>query len=209
MSKKKKRKDEFYFVVDGSGSMSFTSSFPTKRDQVETGVNGFLDEQAGVDGDAVVSIMIFCSVQGFKMVADRVGLKDFRLNSRNYQTRGRTPLHEACIRGIESIEDPLGPVTFIIATDGLENNSAYGYTKERLQKLIREKTAEGWNFIFLGQDIDAEAEAAKAGVQKATTATVGSFERALQRTSKKVTEYRETGNAERLIYSDEDRAAMS
>jgi Mg-chelatase subunit ChlD len=206
-AKKQLFRDEFVFIVDATGSMGSSG----KRDEAEAGVNGFLDEQANVEGEAVVSIILFHSNLPGKMqkLADRVDVNDIRLSRSNYRLGGMTPLYEACIRTIEGLESDADSVTVIIATDGLENASAGGFTKQRLAQLIQAKTATGWNFIFLGQDIDAAAEGAKIGTQVGTTAQTTSYERALKRTSAKVTEFRATRNAERLIYSDEDRSAIS
>jgi Mg-chelatase subunit ChlD len=210
MGKKKKPKktftDEFVFIVDATGSMRSRG----KRDQVEAGVNSFLDEQGAVEGKGLVTIVLFeGNLPGkMKTLAKRVGVEDIRLNPENYRTGGMTPLYEACIKTIEGLETDADSVTIIIATDGLENDSLYIYTKGRLANLIREKTAEGWHFIFLGQDIDAAKEGAKAGIQSGTTAQTTNYERALKRTSEKVGEFRKTRNAERLVYTDADREAI-
>lgn len=210
MAKRKKKKiyrDEFVFIVDATGSMAHSG----KRDAAEAGVNSFLDEQGAIEGEALVTIVLFeASLPGkMKTLASCVKLDEIRLSPHNYRTGGMTPLYEACIKTIESLKTDADSVTVIIATDGLENNSRPEFTKERLAKLVQMKTDEGWNFIFLGQDIDAKAEGAKVGVKAGTTAQTQNFETALKRTSKKVTEYRKTGNAEQLLYTDADRVAMS
>ena len=204
---------DFFFVLDRSGSMS-----GRKAQELRAGVNGFLEEQAAEVGEARVTVVIFDGRAPFEIIADRASL-DFRLTERNYQPRGSTPLYQACIQGVDHLGAALasepenqrpGKVVFIIGTDGYENASGHGYTKERLAEMIRHQEATyGWNFIFLGQDIDASAEGAKAGFKGGTTAKTGSFERALKATSSKVRSYRATGNAERLIYTDEERSAIS
>lgn len=200
-------KDDFVFIVDATGSMGSSG----KRDEAERGINNFLDDQASVEGNGTVTVVLFHSGLRGKMetLADKVGLKDIRLNRRNYRLGGMTPLYECATKVIENYESDSDSVTVIIATDGLENASDAAYTKERLASLIRTKEAKGWNFIFLGQDIDARAEGAKVGVKGGTTAQTTSYERALRRTSDKVKQFRATRNAERLVYTDADRAAMS
>lgn len=209
MARKKKQKvftDEFVFIVDASGSMHSNG----KRDAAEAGINSFLDEQGTVAGKGLVTIVFFDSrlPDNMKTLARRVGVEEVRLSRYNYHTGGMTPLYEACIKTIEGLESDADSVTVIIATDGLENASRGGYTKQRLASLIREKTAEGWNFIFLGQDINAEAEGAKAGVDRGTTAQTNSYETALRVTSDKVKRFRDTRNAEELIYTDSERGQM-
>jgi len=204
---------EFYFVIDATGSMR------GKYEEVISGFNSFIAEQEIEEGDAVLTVVTFERGRGCQTIAKRVPLDEFRLNRNNYRLGGMTPLYEACIRGIEDLGTTLsnelesrrpGKIVFVIMTDGLENASGRGYTKDRLQKLItQQSTLYGWNFLFLGQDIDAEAEGAAVGVKVGTTATVGSFERGLGTTSAKVKSYRATGNAERLIYTDEEKRLMS
>lgn len=204
---------EFYFVIDATGSMRL------KYDEVISGFNNFIADQAKQPGEAVLTVMVFESGRGCQVLAKRVPLDSFQLTRSNYRLGSMTPLYEACSKGIELLggelacqreSDRPGKVVFVIMTDGLENASRHEFTKERLNREIRHQTEKyGWNFIFLGQDIDAEVEGAKAGVNKGTTASVGSFERGLGVTSEKVKNYRATGNAERLIYTDADKGAMN
>lgn len=204
---------EFYFVIDATGSMR------GKYEEVISGFNSFIEDQANEPGDAVVTVMTFERTRGCVTIASRVPVSDFRLSRSNYRLGGMTPLYEACIRGIEDLGQRLasesehvrpGKVVFVIMTDGLENASRTGYTKSRLNGLIKQQSEQyAWNFLFLGQDIDAEAEGAAVGVNVGTTATVGSFEKSLKATSGKVSSYRASGNAERLIYTDEEKRLMS
>lgn len=204
---------EFYFIIDRSGSMG-----GHKAAEVITGFNGFMEDQSKEPGEAVVTVVLFDGQEPFKVIANRSSLQ-FRLSQSNYIPRGMTPLYQACCQGIDKLGADLartpetqrpGKVVFVIMTDGIENASGRSYTKELLAEKIRhQETKYGWNFIFLGQDIDAEAEGAKAGVNVGTTSSVGSFEKGLNVTSAKVRSYRSTGNAERLIYSDSDKRAMS
>lgn len=199
-------KDDFVFIVDASGSMGSRG----KRDEAERGVNNFLDEQQQVGQGAVTIVLFHSGLPGkMKTLARKVGLDQIRLNRSNYRLGNTTPLYECATKVIEGYETDSDSVTVIIATDGIENDSHHSYTKARLSALIRTKEAQGWNFIFLGQDIDAKVEGAKVGVKSGTTAQTNSYERALRRTSAKVTEYRQTRNAERLVYTEDDRAAMS
>lgn len=202
---------EFFFIIDRSGSMG-----GEKECEVINGFNEFMVDQSKESGDAVVTVVLFDGHEPFKVIWDRRPLT-FCLNNHNYIPRGMTPLYQACIQGIDKLGQQLnqtpekkrpGKVVFVIMTDGLNNASGPGYTKEALAERIREQESKyNWNFLFLGQDIDADAEGAKAGFSN--TATTGSFERALKTTSTNVSAYRSTGNAERLVYSDEDKRRMS
>ncbi len=204
---------ELFFIIDRSGSMG-----GEKARQVISGFNSFVEEQQNSPGEAVLSVVIFDDQDPFEILVDR-GALNFRLTNSNYRPRSMTPLYQACIQGIETLgrrlsempeEQRPGKVVFVIMTDGMENKSGRGYTKERLSGLIRQQSEQyAWNFIFLGQDIDALAEGGKAGFKAGTTAQTNSFEKALVRTSEKVKSYRATGNAERLLYSDADRQAIN
>lgn len=59
---------------------------------------------------------------------------------------------------------PFAIVLFVITTDGMENASRK-YSYDRLKGMIeRQKEKYGWEFLFLGANIDAAREAARFGI---------------------------------------------
>jgi len=205
MTKRQQICDEFLLIVDATGSMRAYG----KHEEAIAGVNSFLETQAEF-GEANVTVVLFDKTNGIRTIARRRSL-DFRLDKKNYCLGGMTQLYETCIISIEGFEMPKkhGKVIVGIITDGNENASRREYTKARLQELIRDRSEKDWQFFFLGQGIEAAAEGEKVGVNRGTRAKTTSFERALNVTSEKVGEYRQTGNAERLVYSEDDRKTMA
>lgn len=80
-----------------------------------------------------------------------------------YTPRGNTPLYDAIGETIRRVDAKGRPVLNVIITDGLENASQE-FTKESIKKLIQEKEAEGWTFVFLGANIDSYAVSASFGI---------------------------------------------
>ena len=114
------------------------------------------------------------------MLHDRIPLKDIqKLTDRDYTVRGCTALLDAVGRTIEHIssihkyartEDVPAHTSFVIITDGLENASReYDYRK--VKALIEEKKKKGWEFLFIGANIDAAEEAAKIGISRDRSAS--------------------------------------
>lgn len=106
-------------------------------------------------------------------------IKDVKpLNDATYQPRGATPLIDAAYKTIKAVEKSVGEmsskprITVCIQTDG-EENSSTEHTWDQLQALIKEKTQEGWEFLFMGCGIDAYQQGAKMGVSVANTVSYG------------------------------------
>jgi len=113
----------------------------------------------------------FNSVNGITNVVSKSLIKDVpQLNDRNYQPDGATPLYDAIGRTIHEAEKEEGDaVLIIIQTDG-EENASQEYTKDGVKTLIKEKTDnQGWQFVFLGCDIDAMAAAKSYGIDIGNT----------------------------------------
>jgi hypothetical protein len=100
-----------------------------------------------------------------------------KLNRENYVPRAGTPLIDAAVITLKAIESSLAKrdnpkVVMVIQTDGQENSSVK-HTWEELKRLVDEKTAAGWQFVFLGAGIDAYDQAAKMGISSANTLSHG------------------------------------
>lgn len=168
----KKNVTELVFVVDRSGSMSGLES------DTIGGFNATLNAHKEAEGEAVVSTVLFDHET--KVLHDRIPIENVSpMTEKDYRVRGCTALLDAvggAIRHIGNIHKYLPEeykpehTIFVITTDGLENAST-GYTYKQVKHLITEKEEAGWDFLFLGANIDAAAEASKIGIPVARAAT--------------------------------------
>ena len=162
----KKNLTEIVFILDRSGSMA-----GLEKDTIG-GFNGMIEKQRQEVGEALVSTVLFdtrCQV-----IHDRVNIRDIApMTEKEYYVQGCTALLDAVGSAIHHIgnvhkyareEDRPERTLFVITTDGMENASRR-YTYNRVRAMIQhEKEKYGWEFIFLGANIDAEAEAARFGI---------------------------------------------
>ncbi len=156
---------ELVFVLDRSGSMSGLES------DTIGGFNSMLAQQKREASEALVSTVLFANDS--TVIHDRLPLSEVPpLTEKEYFTRGCTALLDAVGGAIHHIgnihkyarrEDVPEKTMFIITTDGYENaNRRYDY--ERVRRMIeRQKERYGWEFLFLGANIDAAKEAARFG----------------------------------------------
>ena len=163
----KKNLTEIVFILDRSGSMAGL------EDDTIGGFNAMIARQKNEPGEAYVSTILFDNHR--EVIHDRVNVQDVRPMTRNdYSVRGCTALLDAVGKAIHHIgnvhkyareEDRPEKTLFVITTDGMENASRE-YTYERLKgKIERQKEKYGWEFIFLGANIDAAKEAARFGIE--------------------------------------------
>ena len=156
------------FILDRSGSMA-----GLEADTIG-GFNAMIEKQQKEDGDAWVSTVLFdnCS----EVLHDRVALQRIApMTEKNYYVRGCTALLDAVGKAIHHIgnvhkyareEDRPEKTLFVITTDGMENASRE-YTYDRVKAMIRrQKEKYGWEFLFLGANIDAAKEATRFGISE-------------------------------------------
>lgn len=159
---------ELVFILDRSGSMGGLES------DTVGGFNSMIEKQKKQDGECYVSTVLFDDVS--EVLYDRVKLSDIPLmTDKDYTVRGCTALIDAigsAIRHIGNIhkyarpEDVPEHTMFVITTDGQENAS-HRYTSEQVKKMIeRQKEKYGWEFLFIGANIDAVETAARYGINK-------------------------------------------
>lgn len=162
----KKGLTELIFILDRSGSMSGLES------DTIGGYNSLLDKQKKEDGECVITTVLFDDK--YELLHDRINLKGIiPITEKEYFVRGSTALLDAVGRAIDKIgnaqkhtakEERAEKVIFVITTDGMENSSReYGYNKVR-HMIERQKEKYGWEFIFLGANIDAVETAARFGI---------------------------------------------
>ena len=162
----KKNLTEIVFILDRSGSMS-----GLETDTIG-GFNAMIAKQKKEPGEALISTVLFDSES--VVLHDRVDIQQIRpMTDGDYYVRGCTALLDAVGGAIHHIgnihkyareEDRPEKTLFVITTDGMENASRK-YSYQRLKTMIqRQKEKYGWEFLFLGANIDAAREAARFGI---------------------------------------------
>ena len=164
----KKNLTEMVFILDRSGSMAGLES------DTIGGFNGMIERQKKEPGEALVSTVLFSNSSA--VLHDRVRLEEVRpLTARQYCVGGGTALIDAIGGAIHHIgnvhkyareEDRPEHTIFVITTDGMENASRY-YTSDEVKAMVeRQKERYGWEFLFLGANIDAVRTAAGFGISE-------------------------------------------
>jgi uncharacterized protein YegL len=159
---------EMVFILDRSGSMR-----GLEADTVG-GFNSLIEKQKQTPGEALVSFVLFDDQ--FEVVHHRRVIASLEpLTKDTYYVRGSTALVDAVARGIEKIKHvhrQLGidntpeKTMFVITTDGQENASKQ-YNTHQLKRLISEQQEKfGWEFLFLGANIDSFGTAMSLGIQR-------------------------------------------
>ena len=168
MKEKMNNITELVFILDRSGSMAGLES------DTIGGFNAMIEKQRKTDGECYVSTVLFDNES--EVLHDRVRLADIKpMTDRDYTVRGCTALIDALGGAIHHIgnihkyarkEDVPAHTMFIITTDGMENASRR-YSSDDVKKMIeRQKEKYGWEFLFIGANIDAVETAAKYGIDK-------------------------------------------
>lgn len=162
----KKGLTEIVFILDESGSM-----LDLTADTIG-GFNSLIEKQRTEEGEALVSAVLFSNDS--KVIYDRVDLDKVRkMTKKDYVPGGSTALLDAVGSAVKHIanvhkyareEDIPEHTLFIITTDGMENSSRR-YTRPKVKKMISEmQEKKGWEFVFMGANIDAAETAEKIGI---------------------------------------------
>ena len=164
---KKSNRTELVFILDRSGSMGGLES------DTIGGFNSTLEKQKQLEGEARVTTVLFDGE--YEVLHDRIPVNEVRpLTDEDYYVRGCTALLDAVGRTIDRVvhaqkaskeEYRADKVMFVIITDGMENASRkYSYGK--VKTMIEARRELGWEFMFLGANIDAAAEAERLGIAR-------------------------------------------
>ena len=162
----KKNLTELVMILDRSGSMNGLES------DTIGGYNSMLKRQTETEGEVLVSTVLFDDES--IVLYDRVPLPEVpQMTEKEYYVRGCTALLDAVGGAIYHIgnvhkyareEDRPEKTIFVIITDGMENASRE-YSYDRVKKMVeRQKEKYGWEFIFLGANIDAIETAGRFGI---------------------------------------------
>ncbi len=168
MKKSRNNFTELVFILDRSGSMAGL------QDDTIGGFNAMIKKQKKQKGDCFVSTVLFNTKS--KVLHDRVPLDEIRpMTDKDYFPGGCTALLDALGDAIHHIGNihkyaPAGYVpertVFVITTDGMENAS-HRYSSEKVKQMIeRQKEKYGWEFLFIGANIDAVETARRYGIEE-------------------------------------------
>ena len=164
----RKNLTEIVFILDRSGSMS-----GLERDTIG-GFNSLIEKQKKEAGTALISTVLFDDRR--EVLHDRVDLDKIKpMTDKEYYVRGSTALLDALGEAIHHIgnvhkyardEDRPEKTMFIIMTDGYENSST-NYRYSHIKRMVkRQKEKYGWEFMFIGANMDAISEAEKFGISE-------------------------------------------
>ena len=163
---------ELVFILDRSGSM-----FDLTSDTIG-GFNSMIEKQKKQEGDCLVTTVLFSD--DHYILHDRIKLTDVsKMTEEEYSADGCTALLDtigSTIKHIEKIhkyarpEDVPKHTMFCITTDGMENASRK-YDVSTIRKMIEKNKEKGWEFIFVGANMDAISVAGEIGIRKDRSAT--------------------------------------
>jgi uncharacterized protein YegL len=163
---------EIVFIIDKSGSMINLAG------DTIGGFNGFIASQKALEGKATLTTVLFDSE--YKTIHNGVDINEVTpMSSTDYVPGGMTAMLDAIgdtINNVQDRHDRLGAekpekVLFVITTDG-EENSSRKYTKSQIKKMIKHQTnGHGWEFMFLGANMDTVKEAENIGISSSHSHT--------------------------------------
>ncbi len=161
----KKDLTELVFILDRSGSMHGLES------DTVGGYNALLDKQRKEDGEAIVTTVLFDD--GYELLHDRIPLTGIAdITTKEYYVRGCTALLDAVGRTITKVENARAhtlesqrpeKTLFVITTDGMENASKE-YQLDIVKAMIDRCREKGWEFLFMGANMDAVKTAGAMGI---------------------------------------------
>lgn len=169
----KKNLTEIVFILDRSGSMSGLES------DTIGGFNSLIEKQKKEEGEVLVSTVLFSGASA--VIHDRVPIQEVPpMTEKDYIVGGCTALLDAIGGAIHHIgnihkyarsEDVPQHTMFVITTDGMENASRLYDSREIKDMIQRQKKQHGWEFLFLGANIDAVTTADRLGIAKSRAVT--------------------------------------
>ncbi|MCM3115474.1 VWA domain-containing protein [Neobacillus sp. MER 74] len=164
----KRNLTELVFILDKSGSMA-----GLEADTIG-GYNAMLKKQQKAEGEAIVTTVLFD--HEYDLLHDRINVRGISpITEKDYEVGGTTALLDAIGLSIQKIAnvqkrtregERAEKVLFVITTDGMENASRE-FTADKIKKMVQcQKEKFGWEFLFLGANIDAISTAARFGIDE-------------------------------------------
>lgn len=164
---------EIIFIIDKSGSMHHLV------DDTIGGFNSFVEEQKEEDGEAKLTTVLFSSAR--QKLYDGLDIREVpQMDRKQYFASGTTAMLDAIGETIDEVQQRIdntpekerpAHILCVITTDGMENAS-HTYSKTQIQNMIEHQTkGHGWEFIFLGANMDAVHEASALGINQNNAAT--------------------------------------
>lgn len=161
----KKDFTELVFILDKSGSMS-----GLEKDTIG-GFNSMLNKQRAADGECRITTVLFDNQ--YRLLHDRIDIRAVSpMTEQEYQVGGSTALLDAMGRTIRKLVNvqrstaeayQAEHVMFVVITDG-EENSSREFSVQQIKAMIEEERKYGWEFVFLGANIDAVETAGRLGI---------------------------------------------
>ena len=150
---------DLFFILDRSGSMSGSES------DTINGFNAFIEKQAVKNHNIRVTTILFDDE--YQVLYSRKPISEVKaLTEKEYYVRGCTALLDSIGKTVNSYKNEVGSAMCIITSDGYENASRE-YDRDQIRNIIENC---GWEFVFIGADIDSYTEASRIGIRKSRVA---------------------------------------
>ena len=150
---------DLFFILDRSGSM-----YGSENDTIN-GFNAFVEKQAAKNHNILVTVVLFDGK--YEVLYARKPISEVKpLTDREYFVRGSTALLDAIGRTVNTYKGEVNHAMCIITTDGYENSSRE-FNRDQIKDMVENS---GWEFVYIGADIDAYAEASHIGIRQSRIA---------------------------------------
>ena len=150
---------DLFFILDRSGSM-----YGSEEDTIN-GFNAFIEKQMSKNHKILVTTVLFDGK--YEVLYSRKPISEVKpLTNKEYYVRGSTALLDAIGRTVNTFRGEVNQAMCIITTDGYENSSRE-FNRDQIRDMV-ENT--GWEFVFIGADIDSYGEASSIGIRRSRVA---------------------------------------